>query len=481
MSFKLFQNIQKGQQSSILSNSLWGVVSNVLQNILFSIFFIILARTYSTDEFGNYVISNTIYSFVLGFSSLGLGHWFIREVVNDEAGKQSMVNKFFKMQILIGIIFMGVNVAVTYALYEQQVVRSLALVFGINIIFDNIINGIKYLNIANQRQRITFGLLILEALMKCMVSVLLLFYHLDVIFLSMILLGLRFITLNLFLNIGSSNELKLPGIIRVKVSWHEFSSIVLKNWPFIVISTLSIINWRIGNIFVSKMLTLKDVADFEVSFKLLSIAYLVPIVVATTLYPKLIKALQSGTEELRKLYLKFHLPFLIYGVLSFAFVMSFSDFFVPLLFGDKFLDTAQYCNQIFLVMLVFPSIFLQANVLLALKLERLDVFINLASVVVNVLICAIGLHYVKNLTVVNIAIFVSLCCFHLAQDFILVRRKVAHVTHVFFYYFMMAIIAALFLFSRSFVPGYLLFLILISVLVLVLIFNYNRIKQFYQQ
>ena len=131
---------------------MWGLISNVLQNILFSVFFVIIARVYSETEFGNYVIANTIYSFVMGFSSLGLGHWFVRELINTE-NKEKLTQSFFKIQGLIGIFFYLINVVISFSLYQDPLIRNISLILGINIIFDNIINAVKSLNIANQEQK----------------------------------------------------------------------------------------------------------------------------------------------------------------------------------------------------------------------------------------------------------------------------------------------------------------------------------------
>ena len=91
-------------KSPVFKNSFWGVVSNVLQNLFLSVFFIMIARKYSTSDFANYIIANTLYSFVLGFSTLGLGYWFIREFINTD-NKRLLLDKFFKMQLYVGILF----------------------------------------------------------------------------------------------------------------------------------------------------------------------------------------------------------------------------------------------------------------------------------------------------------------------------------------------------------------------------------------
>jgi O-antigen/teichoic acid export membrane protein len=81
----MLQQFYKKISGSIFKNSAWGIFSNIFQNKLFSVFFIVVARKYSTDDFANYILANTLYSFVVAFSSLGLGQWFIRELITTNS------------------------------------------------------------------------------------------------------------------------------------------------------------------------------------------------------------------------------------------------------------------------------------------------------------------------------------------------------------------------------------------------------------
>lgn len=471
-------NLKSKFKNKLFANSVWGVVSNIIQNVLFSIFFVIIARIYSKEDFGHYVIANTLYSFMLGFSSLGLGHWFIREIINNE-NKTTLTNKFFKVQLLIGILFYVINLIVSYLLYDNQMIRTLSVIIGINIIFDNIINVIKSLNIAYQEQQKTFLLLTIEALLKFLVGCLLLIYKLDMILLSVILIGLRLITLNLFIKMGSSNSIGLKEIIKVKIDWDEIKKIVLSNWSFIIISSLSIVNWRIGNILVSKILTIQDVANYEIAFKFFSLAYLIPIIVTSSLYPMLINAFKESPEKLKSLYNKAYLPLCIYGFLSFTFVYAFADFLVPFVFGKSYNDTALYCKQMFYVMLIFPSIFLQANVILTLKLEKFDMICNIASVLVNVGICIIGFQFNKSLTVVNVAIFSSFFVFHLIQDAILIKHKITNIKHVMLFYILTSMSIGLYILTDRYLNSGLNFVIFWGIILIVGISQFKKIKVAY--
>lgn len=462
--------------NKLFTNSAWGVVSNILQNLLLSVFFIVIARQYSKVDFANYIIANTIYSFVVGFSTLGLGHWFIRELINTE-NRNELVDKFFKIQLYSGAVFYLVNIIISYSLYESQLVRSLSLLIGINIIFDNIIYVIKYINIAQLEQKKSFVILTVEALLKFLIACALFFWPINILYLSLFLILLRLITLNLFIKFGSSNEISLKKILHVKVPFGEIKKIVAANWSFIIIGSISVIYWRIGNILVSKILTLDDVASYEISYKLLSIGYILPVIVSSSIYPMLLNAYKESMKKMQTLYNRAFIAFSLYGLLSYTFIYSFADLVVPLLFGDKYDGTSYYCKEMFLVMLTFPTVFLQANVLITLNLEKLDMVCNAASLLLNITLCIIGFHYVKSLSVVNYAIFFSFLAFHIIQDVVLIRRKVAGFKHVSAFYVLSACIVLGYYFLAGYVQKEFLFFIFWAILALVglLIFlQYNK-------
>lgn len=463
-------------KTTLFTNSLWGIISNILQNLLFSVFFIVLAREYSKDDFANYIIANTIYGFILGFSSLGLSHWFIRELVNTENKKQ-LTDKFFKIQLYSGIIFYFVNIIMAFALYDSTLVRGLSVLIGINIIFDNIIFVIKYINIAKLEQKKTFVILTVEAFLKFLLACLLFLYPIPVLYLSFFLILLRLITLNLFLRYGSSNDVSLADIIRVKVPFSEFKKLIAANWSFIIIGSISVIYWRIGSIIVSKMLTLHDVAHYEVSFKMFSMAYLVPVIVSSTIYTMLLNAYKKSLADMRRLYMFSFAAFALYGLCAYTFIYTYADDLVPWLFGSKFLEAPQYCKEMFLTILVFPTLFLQATVMITLKLEKLDMVCNIVSLVLNVSFCFIGLSYSKSLSVVNYAIFFSFLAFHLIQDVVLIRSRASGIMEVLSFYLGSAAI----IFGYQWLSGYihknLIFVLFWSVLAFLVVLVFVVLKK----
>lgn len=450
-------------KTKLFKNSSFGIISSVTQNLFISIFFVIIARCYSKDDFANYIIVNTIYSFLVGFSSLGLGHWFIRELLNRNFDEEFLF-KFFKMQFIIGCLFYFVSIIMTILLYKDPMIRNFSVLMSINIIFDNLIYVIKNLNIAEQNQKKTFILTLVESVIKCILAVCLFFYLIPVYYLILILLLIRFFTLNLFIKYGSSDKLNLRQVIMYNVKFVEIRNIITANWSFVIMGTLSVIYWRLGNIIVSKVLTKNDIANYEISFKLLSIAFVLPTILSTTIYPMLIKAFNNGIDALKSLFSTIYLPYSAYGILAYSFVCSYADFFIPLLFGNKFGNTAVYCREMFMIILIFPTFLLQAELLITMKLEKLDMVCNVISIAVNLILILTGLHFYKSLSVINFSIFISIFIFHVVQDVILIRKKIVSISHVLLFYFTVISIILLYNFNQLIINKRLIFIFIFIIM-----------------
>jgi O-antigen/teichoic acid export membrane protein len=460
---KLTHLVSYGKRSSLIKNSLWGISSNIGQNILFSLFFIILARAYSRADFANYIIANSLYGMVVSLSSLGLGQWFIREVISI-SDKRTFISQYFKLQFLVGATFYFLHILLAYSLYEDHLIRSLSLLLGINIVFDNIIYVIKHVNVAEENQRKTFYILTIEAILKFIAGCFLFIAPMSIFYLSILLIGLRLITLNLFMHYGSSGLLSFSSLFTVKIEWRSAFQIVRANWSFIIIGSLSVIYWRLGNIFVSKFLEVTDVADYEVSFKLFSIAEILPFIVSTSLFPIMVKAFQQGPHALRTVYRQAFLLYSLYGLLAYTFVVSYSDLIIPRLFGASYQNTFVYCNQMFLTILVFPTALLQANIMVSMKLEKIDMWLNLISLTLHVLISLLGLYYLNSLSVISYSIFFSFIVFHLLQDFYLIRKGVISFSHVVLFYLISTILLVLYFLSSLLINIHFLFPIYWSVI-----------------
>jgi len=480
MSNKLTRSISVLFKNAVFKNSSWGFISQISQTVFLSLFFVILARKYTTVEFSKYIIATVLYQLITAFSAMGLSQWFIREITGT-TDKKDLISKFLKIQIFFGVLFYIANIALAFLLYDDHFIRLLCILTGVNIVFDNIINAIKSLNIAYFEQKKTFIILTVDAALKFMAGLFLFIYPLQITVLSVLLIVIRFITLNLFIKYGSSSVINLKTLWKYRISFSDIRHLVFLNWPFIIISGVSIINWRMANIFISKMMSITDVANYEITYKIFSIAQILPVIISTTVFPLLIKLYNEGNfEKFRSFYKKIHLYYLLFGLFSFTFIYSFAGYLVPLAFGAKFAASAIYAKQMFLTILVFPTAFLQANLLISMKLERQDMLFNIVMMFFNVTACFAGLYYFRSLWVVNYSIFFSFLIFHVLQDILLIKRKIASIKGSILFYVLTACFTVTYVILNKYVNTSLMFVTYWLITALVL-FGKAKFKHFFRK
>ena len=262
-------NISSLFKDRLIGNSFWGILSSVFQNVIFSLFFIVIARKYSSTDFSIYIIANTLYGLIMSFSSLGLSQWFIREIKQNEFDS-TIILRFFKIQILAGIFFYIINVLLSFSLYNADLIRNISLLLGINIIFDNIIYVFKTINISRYQQKRSFVLTSLEAFIKLLLAAFLIYFDMDIFSVIVLLISLRILTLYLFFRFGLSERINVKQFWNQSLGLREIGGILQKNIYFVIIGSVSVVYWSLGSLLVSKILQLDQVADYEISFKLFS-------------------------------------------------------------------------------------------------------------------------------------------------------------------------------------------------------------------
>jgi O-antigen/teichoic acid export membrane protein len=260
--------------------------------------------------------------------------------------------------------------------------------------------------------------------------------------------------LNFFLAFGSSKTISLRSLWRYPLAWSEVKKIVFANWPFIIIGSVSMAYWRISNIIISKTLPLADVAHFEISFRVFAIAQILPLIVSMSVFPAMVQQFKTGTLlDFRNYYKKVFNYYLLFGLFAYTFIYSFADTLIPWAFGNAYINTGTYTKEMFLTILIFPTALLQANMLVAMNMERADMWLNVTSLVLNIVFCFTGFLFVKSLTTVNFAIFFSFLIFHICQDVLLLRKGLVTFGHVLKFYLLTGLLAGIYvLLSFKFPP-----------------------------
>ncbi len=432
-------NIFQLFKGRLIGNSFWAIFSSLSQNVIFSLFFIVIARRYSPSDFSSYIIANTLYGMIMSFSSLGLSQWFIREIKQNEHDTE-IISRFFKIQLLAGTVFYLINVLLSFALYSSDLVRNISLLLGINIFFDNIIYVFKTINISRYQQKRSFVLTSLEALIKLVLAGFLVYIDISIFSVIILLVIFRCFTLSLFFRFGFSDRIHVANIWNGSLGLKEMGDMLKKNIYFVVIGSVSVVYWSTGSLLVSKILPFERIAEYEISFKLFSIAEIIPVMVSASVFPMLVEKGKADSAERNRFFRKVFLVYTIYGLLAFTFIYSYASSLIPLLFGEKYVHTASFCIQMFWTIIIFPTALLQANLLVSMQMEKTDMWLNLISLALNFTIGFLGLIFYKDISLVNYAIFISFLFFHVSQDVILVQSGTNKLSDSLFFYISSALL-----------------------------------------
>lgn len=444
MLFKKLKGFLHIGRSRTVKNSIWGIISRVFQTLFLSLFFVIISRHYATIDFSNYLIATTIYQFMVGVSSMGLGTWFIREFEHEKQDKGGLISRFIKVQMGLGVFFYLINIALVFLLYPGGQIRMLSLILGTNIIFDNVIYALSSLNIAQFKQKKSAIIMALDAFARLLIVCLVFVFPVSILLLSCLLVLVRLFTVNLFIQIGTSPKIGIAQLLGYKMTFLQVKNQILPNWRFVIIVGLSIVFWRSSTIIISKFLTPDDVANYEVAYKMLSIFIMLPLIVSSTVYPRFVKFHAQGDQQgIRSFYRLVFLLFALFSIVSYVFIQAFAGSLITFVFGQKYIPSIGCLKEMFLTFLVFPTALLQANLIVAMKMEKMDMYFNMAALGINLTGCLIGLHFFKSLSVINYSIFTAFLCFHIIQNVYLSRLKIASLKNSAFFYLLLPIVVLL--------------------------------------
>jgi O-antigen/teichoic acid export membrane protein len=429
--------------NKVFQNSLWGIVSSLFQNIVFSIFFIILARKLDSSVLSSYIISNTFYGLMLSFSSLGMGQWFVRKMISDSKNI-TYINLFISVQLFSGILFYIILNLIIISMYDEVLIHQISFILGFNIILDNLLYVTKNINVINNNQRKTFIITSVEALLKLIFAYFIWYYDASIVFIVFTLVLLRLLSVFIFIQFGLPESIFIQfRSILYSFNGSELIQTIRSNRYFILIGSISVLYWSYGNIIVSKIIGLNFVPHFEISYKLFTMAELVPLVFSASIFPILSKKYKSDYDGLGVYFRKVFWLYAFYGFISFVFILFFADYFIPLLFGSGYQDTPKYCTQLFYTMLLFPSSLLQANLIIAIGYERRDMLFNLSMLIAHIVISLSLLSVFKDLTYLNLSIFLSFLLFHVSQDIFLFKNGYLHRKDIFLFYSIIVLLVSI--------------------------------------
>ncbi|TFJ71978.1 oligosaccharide flippase family protein [Carnobacterium maltaromaticum] len=316
---------------TVIYNVMYLFFGNVFTKLLAAVATILYARFSGASEYGILSVALAFAAIVSYFTDAGISQTTIREGTKPDADISSIMFAYTKIRLFL---FFGVtlfSIVFINIFYSDPVTRSTilfltvptllgALAQGIGITYFQIIEKMKYVSLINIIVSVGNSL----ALFIGVVS------------------QLSIQMVSLLYGIASI----LGGIYAIWVVYKQIDfKVVKKKHPELLNQLLSFtINGiivmmipQLGPIILEKVLTTTEVGNFSAAFKIPSVLYQFPGIVATAFYPKLFSLGNSGELSEHRKICGFELK--IMGTLGAALALPFilaPGFWIRLLLTDEF-------------------------------------------------------------------------------------------------------------------------------------------------
>jgi polysaccharide transporter, PST family len=327
--------INFGEMKHLLANVSWLAVDRVVR--LGINLFIVgwIARYLGREQYGlmNYAMSLTM--LIGALASFGTNSIIIRELVKHPEKRDEILGSSFVIRQVGGFVVVVVSLATAMLINRGDsltqllvVISSITYAFAsldiIDLYFQSKIKS-KYAVIANNSVFILLSAIrIILIIIKAPVTAFVIAATAEVFVAQMALIAMYQVT-------GHS-------VFKWRWDTAVAREMLRDSWP-LMLSVVSVLFYmRIGQVMLGKMASYTELGDYSAAVKISEVWYFVPIVVSTTIYPKLI---ECRKHNVALYYKRMQEYFSILAFISYAAVIPtffFNNLIIKIIFGDKFIN-----------------------------------------------------------------------------------------------------------------------------------------------
>ncbi|MBC8378500.1 MAG: flippase [Planctomycetes bacterium] len=369
----------------VLVNVYWAVLGKIVNIISGLLVGILVARYLGPDKFGlmNYVISYvTLFSVLAAF---GLNNIEIRELSKHNAIKETLLGTAFTIRLVFAVSAI-LLILVTLLIFESDaftftmvMVYSLSLILSsLNVIrnyFTSIVLNEYVVKTEISRTVIGAGIKVVLLLNHCSLA-----WFIAASTFDFVLIGGGYLY----------SYQKKGGPVR---AWtFDFTvarMLIIESFPLLLSGTAVIIYQKIDAVMIRNMMDNASVGQFSVASKITELAIFIPMVIAQTVTPLLVKAHQ---EDLARYHAKRQqfMDIMVWSAIAMATAMSaIAAPAIRILYGEKYLGAIPVL-QIMAWKAVFMALFSASGQMIL--IENLQRFVAVRNVIGCIV--SVGLNYV---------------------------------------------------------------------------------------
>lgn len=374
-------NLTKNRKK-VFRNLYWAVLGKII-NILSGLFVgILVARYLGPQNFGlmNYVISYvTLFSILANF---GLDNIEIRELSKVDANKNEILGTAFRIRLIFSAITWFLILITLFVFESDRFTFMMVLVYSTSLILStfNVIRNYFTSIVLNEyvvKTEIT------RTLIGAAIKILLLLYHFP---LSWFIFATTFDFLLIASGYLYSYRIKVGSILNWKYNKEFARHLIKESFPLLLSGTAIIIYQKIDQVMIRNMIDNAAVGQFSVASKITELTIFIPMVIAQTLTPLLVKAHQENHDLYIKKRQQF-MDFMVWSAIGISLIISLAASpAIRILYGAKYLGAIPVL-QIMAWKAVFVALFASSGQIIIIEnIQKYAVLRNIVGCFVSILL-----------------------------------------------------------------------------------------------
>lgn len=256
-----------------------------------------VARYLGPKQFGMMSYAAAYVALFGSFASFGIDCIIIRELVNNPKKHNELLGSAFIIKIFGALlVLISATISISFIRPHEQIIFALVLLSSSGLIFQSF-NVIDLYFQSKVISKYTVLAQNIAFIISSIIKVLLILNKAPLLSFAVVTL-VEVVLGSLFLAIVYQYNKKTifnwrPIVATIKITLNE-------SWPLILASMASMLNMRIDQIFIGKMLDDVAVGNYAVAVRISEVWLMLPMVLGASIYPKIIEAKQKSNELYHK-------------------------------------------------------------------------------------------------------------------------------------------------------------------------------------
>ncbi|MEL7035745.1 MAG: oligosaccharide flippase family protein [Cyanobacteria bacterium J06592_8] len=378
-----FQNkIKIITQKSLFRNTLWMFLGKVISVVMQAIYFVIVARTLGTKDFGTFMGITALAAIVLPFGSLGSADILTKNVSRNKV----LFPIYWGNSILTTLASSSLVITFSFLVAQQILPPSIPAVVLLLIL----VSDVLCLTIWNISCRAFIAVNLHKKTSLLQVSLNFTKLLSALIFFTLIpdqslekwsvlyLLGTASTTLFSFLMVS-----KILGYPKIKPTLIKGN--ISQGIYFSIARSAAFVNASIDKTMLASLSTLNATGLYAAAYRLIEVSYLPILVIFSSTYAKFFKEGEQGIRNTLKLAKRLLPIILSYGILTWIGYLFFAPF-IPYILGEDYSASVPVLYWLAPMPLIVGTRFIAADTLTGSGHQKIRSFIQFCTALLNILL-----------------------------------------------------------------------------------------------